>query len=186
MTIVGITGRKRHGKDTIGDYLVSLGYVKLSFATPLKESCRAIFNFSNEQLYGDEKENIDPRWGVSPRMVLQYVGTDMYRKMMQNIMKDIGEDFWIKCMDVQINDILKNKPNAKIVICDCRFPNEIDYVSKKKGLTIRVTRNFSNKENKEIDVHESEKLIDTLKVDHDVTNNSCLEDLYKKIDALMH
>ena len=33
LNIIGITGRKRHGKDTLGDYLVSnYGYTKIGFA----------------------------------------------------------------------------------------------------------------------------------------------------------
>ena len=34
--IIGISGRKYHGKDTIGDYLVNkYGYKKIAFADPI-------------------------------------------------------------------------------------------------------------------------------------------------------
>src|SRR5579863_3132559 len=53
--IIGITGRKRSGKDTVGNYLVEhYGFVKVSFADTLKEACKIIFGFSDEQVYGDE------------------------------------------------------------------------------------------------------------------------------------
>jgi len=47
INIIGITGYKRHGKDTLGDYLVKYhGYTKIAFADALKEACRNIFDFT--------------------------------------------------------------------------------------------------------------------------------------------
>ena len=73
--IIGITGKKHNGKDTVGDYYEKLGFVKLSFAQPLKQVCKCIFDFDNDQLYGDKKEQIDEYWKVKPRTIFQYVGT---------------------------------------------------------------------------------------------------------------
>ena len=75
-TIIGIAGKKGHGKDTVGNFLISFrGYKKLSFAEPIKKACQEIFMFTEDQLNGNDKENIDPYWNVTPRQVLQYVGT---------------------------------------------------------------------------------------------------------------
>jgi hypothetical protein len=61
--VVGITGFKRHGKDTTGDYLCEkYGFTKLAFADPLKEICKILFSFNEDQLYGGSKEVVDSFW----------------------------------------------------------------------------------------------------------------------------
>lgn len=63
-TVVGLGYIARAGKDTIADYMVQEhGFRKTSFATALKEGIgRGVFGFSDNQLYGDEKEEIDEFW----------------------------------------------------------------------------------------------------------------------------
>ena len=39
--------------------------------------------------------------------------------------------------------------------------------------------------NTQLDVHESEKLIETLQVDYDIQNNGTIEELYKKMSELV-
>lgn len=179
--IIGITGRKYNGKDTVADYLCKeYGYIKLSFAGPIKQICKILFGFNDEQLYGSLKEDIDTRWEQSPRKLMQYIGTELFRQRMANILPGIGENFWIKCLMEQVNTMIKENPNARIVIADVRFHNEVDAV-KNCGYTnavIRVTRPSVNTNN--TDCHESELLIEHLKVDEDIMNDTDLNTLYKK------
>ena len=57
IVVVGIGSKKQVGKSTIADYLYNYhDFAIVSFADPLKEACAAIFGFSEEQLYGEEKE----------------------------------------------------------------------------------------------------------------------------------
>ncbi len=43
--IIGIFGKKGHGKDTIADYLVdNYNFHKLSYAEPIKKICREIMS----------------------------------------------------------------------------------------------------------------------------------------------
>jgi hypothetical protein len=73
--IVGILGKKRSGKDTTGDYLVAnKNFVKYSFANPIKRGAMELFGFTEEQVFGDAKDEIDPTWGITPRLVLQIMG----------------------------------------------------------------------------------------------------------------
>ena len=66
--IIALSGKKRSGKDTVADYLVErFGFVKYGFADPIKEIGKIMFDFSEEQLNTDKKEEIDKRWGISPR-----------------------------------------------------------------------------------------------------------------------
>ena len=58
--IIGLSGKKRVGKDTVADYLVSkYGFIKYSFADPIKAVAKILFGFSENQLYGNNKEEID-------------------------------------------------------------------------------------------------------------------------------
>ena len=79
--LIGFMGIKGSGKDTCADLLIqNYGFMKKSFADPLKHACKELFLFTNEQVFGTQlqKETPDPRWfGCSPRVALQYVGTDL-------------------------------------------------------------------------------------------------------------
>ena len=58
--VIGVAGRKFNGKDTFSDRLVEkYGYVKVSYAEPIKVMCKTLFGFTDEQLYGSKKEELD-------------------------------------------------------------------------------------------------------------------------------
>lgn len=79
---------------------------------------------------------------MSAREVMQYVGTEMFRKMYSNV--------WI---DNCINRI--NIENSELaVVGDCRFPNEVEAIQQAGGKVIYLTRNPYN------DDHESETALD--------------------------
>jgi hypothetical protein len=176
--IIGVTGRKFNGKDTIAELLCKkYDYIQVTFAGLLKDICKHLFKFTDEQLYGSLKEVEDPFWKVTPRDVFQYIGTDLFRKQMGKLIPGLGENFWVMCLKREIYDIINKNPNSKIVISDVRFPNEVDLVKELGGDVIRVTRESVNN----VDNHESEKLIETLVVDKDFTNNTTVEDLHNAV-----
>jgi len=128
---IAFTGHKKHGKDTSADYLVKTrNFQKLSLATPLKSACAAIFHFSTQQLYDEKlKEEIDLRWGFSPRECLQKMGTEVLRDGISKYLPiGIGE-IWLKSFTIHVQQILKENPKAKIVVSDCRFPNEAEFLT---------------------------------------------------------
>jgi len=84
--MIGFLAKRQRGKDTASDYLINKkGYTKYAFAEPLKRGIQQWFGFTDEQLFTDEKENIDKNWGVSPRKVCQIIGTDVVRDMFPKI-----------------------------------------------------------------------------------------------------
>jgi len=90
MTIIGLIGIKRSGKDTFADYIVEkYGYEKYSFAGPLKDACKIMFCLNNEQIDGNLKEVIDPRFGISPRHMFQFMGTEVMRELFPKISEKI-------------------------------------------------------------------------------------------------
>jgi hypothetical protein len=184
--IIGFTGNKQNGKSTVTQYIVEkYDAVELSFAGPLKDGCRELFGFNDEQLYGNLKEVVDPFWNVTPREILQFVGTDLIRKQMSKIIPDIGESFWIKCLENKVKKELAKNPNVTIIISDIRFPNEMESVKKMGGLVIRVTRPEFNNKNNEFSMHESEKLIATMQVDAELWNDATKEKLFENLENIL-
>jgi hypothetical protein len=182
--LIGITGQKYNGKDTIADYLCQrYGYKRVAFADPLKNACGILFGFNHEQLHGSLKEVPDKYWfGLTPRKVLQFFGTDLLRKSMRDLDENFGENFWLLCADKTIKDILSGDEDAFIVISDVRFPNECEMIKNLGGTVIRVNRPSVNGN---IDAHDSEKLISTLPVHFEINNDKSLDNLYREVDKIV-
>jgi hypothetical protein len=181
--IIGICGKKYHGKDTIANHLVDkYGYIRIAFADPIKDICKIVFGLSYEQLNGNIKEKNDEYWKVSPRQLMQFIGTDLFRNNMSSIMPEIGEDIWIHVLLKKISDELLKNPHAKFVITDIRFENELYHITKLNGFIIKVQRNnIINNDN-----HVSESYIDKLNVDYIINNDDTIDDLNNKINELLN
>ena len=96
--LIGITGPAQCGKDTVADYLIErLGYAKASFADPLKKMLEAGLGLNAAQLYGPDKEAIAPRYGCSPRHIMQTLGTEWGRER-------VHPDIWVRAMVAQMDD----------------------------------------------------------------------------------
>lgn len=185
--IIGISGRKRVGKDTIADYLVQYyGFIKLDISDPLKDVCRILFDFSEDQLYGDSKEIFDPKLGTSPREIFQYLGTDILLKDINRIAPLLEENLFVNKIIRGVTNIFDVNPNARIVICGLRKPNEIDKLSALPYCVkmIGVKKKHNNIETLS-ELHEAEKYADNLITDYQIKNNSTIQDLYKKIDNII-
>ncbi|CAH6421339.1 Kinase [uncultured virus] len=178
--IIGILGEKSSGKDTCADYLVNdFNFKKEIIAKPLKKVLKILFNFSDEQLYGDSKELIDANWGNSPRVILQYLGTDIFRKDIQKILPNIKDNFWIN----KIYHKYKFDKDTKMVISDVRFQNEVDVIHSMGGKILKIKRRSLNNN----DNHESEKYIDLIdNYDFLLENDGTKEELYAKINEILN
>ncbi len=168
--IIGITGKKGSGKDTLGQFFINnYNFKRFAFADTLKEVCRLIFCFTDEQLYGDKKEVIDFKWKETPRKILQFIGTDLFRNQLENLLPDVKKNIWTLSLENKID-----KYTGSVVITDIRFQNEVDLIkSYPNSIMIHIKRNNNN-----VDLHESEKYIDDLTgIDYYVDNNYCLETL---------
>lgn len=181
--IIGITGLKTSGKDTSADYLLKTipNSHKLSFADPLKSACRELFGFNNAQLYGDKKETPDEFWfGLTPRKVMQFFGTELVRNHMGELHEQIGNNFWIKCMEKQMSNVVESETNAVIIIPDVRFENEFQMIKRHGGIIIRINRPGLD----QTDMHESEKYCMQFEADREVINDGSIEDLHEKLNSI--
>jgi hypothetical protein len=138
--IIGIVGFISSGKGTVGDILANeYGFIKDSFAKPLKDAVSTIFNWPRHLLEGDTKESREWRelkdefWSnklgktITPRLVLQWMGTEAGRNV-------FGENLWSASL------INRSDPNRNYVITDVRFVNEIKSIQQHGGKIIRVIR----------------------------------------------
>jgi len=190
MLILGLGGFKGSGKDTVGAILRdNHGFRTFAFADPLKRAAQDIFFLTHEQVHGSlaDKETVDPRWGLTPREILQRLGTEVGRS--------IHADTWTKNMQYQLerevrvaswgpqNDLpWEPEPVAKgLVVTDVRFANEAEMVHTLGGHVVRVDRP---------DVaagvgaqHASEAL--AFEADSVLANDGSLQDLETKVAALL-
>ena len=183
--IIAICGQKRSGKDTCAEYIINatrstpqpiaMEHVKIS--DPLKKACAILFDLNIEDsLEGPLKDTIDPRWKVSPRQIMQFVGTEIMQYKLQELMPDIGRDFWIK-------KLLANTPKEKsIVISDLRFVHEEKMLreSSKNVFIIKVQRELNTSNSQ--DLHSSEQEWASIKEDCRIINNGTIADLHMLMD----
>lgn len=180
--VIGIYGKKFNGKDTIADYLVqNYGFTKVSLADSLKRGVQEIFGLTDNQLWGNQKEFVDSYWNISPREILQVVGTECFRNTFGNIFPHIGENFWILSLNRRINKLIESGIK-NIVIADIRFPNEQELIQRYNGILIHVKREILQTNYQCIDKHISENL--ELHPDF-IIKNKTFEQLYDDIDFLM-
>jgi hypothetical protein len=165
--ILGLTGKKQHGKDTVGRILVEEhGYRRLAYADALKESAAALFDIDPEkwnEWKNDRKATVSivAEWydssdrspepalvpgfckSITVREFLQRYGTEAHRDI-------FGESFWLDVIDKEIKRALHSGPPAvdhedriertNIVVTDVRFDNEADLIRSNGGTVIEVYR----------------------------------------------
>lgn len=206
---IGITGKARAGKDTLGNYIKEIFKEKYNrvfyqgaFAYVLKLMCKEHFDLSTEQLWGDKKEHRaefprpgKTRFSSNPndywtaREIMQELGS-FYRH--------IDVNFWVRALDKW----LQEKESDDVIITDVRHLNELDYI---KGCSLVNVRhgddislmsndgegfliNVTKQDDMEIHgmQHESETALDECDVyDVVIENNGSLEDLRKAAEGVV-
>jgi len=200
--LIAILGKKHSGKDTIANFLIEkYGFTKYSFADPLKKGIQAFFNLTDQQLNDQKlKEEIDPRWGVSPRKLFQVIGTDFFQNSIRDFLPELkinNEDpknHWVNLFKEWYYQNLEKK----IVISDVRFLHEINTIKGLGGVIYKVIRtriyDNDNDNDNDIDVnnnyyyHQSEKEIENIPddmINDIIINDKSLEELYLLVDVKM-
>ena len=135
--LIGIVGCPGAGKDTCGDYLIQhADYRRTSFAKKVKDVAHVVFGWDRDMLEGinpesrDWRERVDDYWGISPRVALQKIGTEIFRT-------HIHPDVWVKAV---VKEIADAGPSSRFVITDCRFANEVEAIKALGGKIIYIQR----------------------------------------------
>ena len=197
--IIGIVGFIGSGKGTVGDILETQGFIKDSFARPLKDAVSIIFGWPRELLEGDTevsrqwREQKDTFWSekfgydFTPRMALQLMGTEAGRDVFHS--------------DIWVISLLNRAKGRNVVVTDVRFQNEIIYIQSHMGIILRVKRgpepiwydemlnisDFELRENymDQFKVHRSEWDWIGCDVDFEIDNNGTLQDLRNNVLGLL-
>jgi hypothetical protein len=186
MKLIGVTGRAGSGKDTVADYLCKHhGFYKYSFAAPLKEMLKVIGVFDDRAT----KELPHPVFGVSPRRMMQTLGTDWGRDT-------ICDDIWLRVAEQRLrggativlnsyqymgNEISDVGPAKGMVISDVRFENEAAWVRRQGGLLIHLVRPGLAA----VEAHASEAGIVEVGGDAYIENDGTIEELHRKVYAVL-
>ena len=109
----------------------------------------------------------------TPRLLLQLIGTDLFRKQLH-------PNTWV-------NASFANYLNNAWIFTDVRFPNELEAIKKRKGITIRVNRGLVERTGKMIQgpEHISETALDDAKFDYVIENNGTIEELIEQVKKIL-
>jgi hypothetical protein len=181
MLIVGITGRAQHGKDTLAQMLQrhlekQLLDVRIyRFAGALKRLLLVVNPVITPILrYGEIITQLGEEEAKLQypeiRRLLQQLGT--------GVRDIVGEDAWVRALERELDERWADNPLGPpdiIIIPDVRFPNEADWVRvARSGILVRVVRPGVEAADP---THESERYVDTLRVDYEVLNDRTLRKL---------
>ena len=162
------------------------------YFSTIEEANKFKLNNLNYDYFG-EIEKVE----MTPRLMLQLLGTDCGREILH-------PDIWVNSLMAEYKSKLStNNPVDDLdweprfiypnwIITDLRFPNEMEAVKKRGGITIRVNRSFNHKmgskETGTINLtpeHESETALDNAEFDYVIQNNGTISDLIDKIRNIL-
>ncbi len=201
--IIGISGRKQSGKDTVAKMLQYLSLSDYSiartrqltfekwleleranslqifkdynkydtsdwsivrFADRVKDLVCALTNCTRLQLEDEEFKNKPILYDYTPRQLLQLVGTDFGRNI-------INKDIWVDLT------LFNYKDDSYWIMPDVRFRNEAIAIKNLGGVVIRIDR-----ESDSYDIHESEvDMVDYTSFDYVIDNDGTLDDLLEEV-----
>lgn len=176
--IIAITGRKGAGKSTAAAYIEDkYGYEEYALARPMKDALAVMFGYGHAELYGDRKETIDHRYGITPRKMLQTLGTEWGQFVLREASEEFrvvtDRDIWIKRFYYMVWN-----PEKNYVISDVRFQHELE------GLAhVDDMRSVMLVGRGEEDDHSSEA--GGMLADVVIDNSGSPEELYSMLDTLM-
>jgi len=221
--LIGISGHMGSGKDTVGtiiqylqdegewysfDDFVANSYPELAsewkirkFADKLKDIVCILIGCTREQLEDPVFKNTpmnsdwDDSHGIStPRELLQILGTNCGRDM-------IHTNIWVNALfadykpidNRSLQDPAAEDTFPNWIITDMRFPNELEAVVKREGLTIRVrrdTKEYFQLKNRNGSIthatlHPSETALDDATFDYIINNNGTISDLIEDVRRIL-
>ena len=173
-TTVAVTLRRHHG------------YRIMPFAAPIKN---VLTEFLGENGFGlDEKkagdlvydpllkDTVIPALGVTPRYLMQTLGTEWGRKL-------ICPDVWVNSWASRVAHA--NAWDGRVVADDVRFPNEVDRIRVLGGEIWRIVRTGHEIDSVELaTAHESEGALAGITPDRVIVNSGTVEDLATLISRL--
>ena len=162
MRLIGIAGPARAGKDTLASYMLDNldgEWSRSSFADPLK----AMLSVIGVDTSDDKKAVTDDRYGVTPRHMMQTLGTEWGREM-------IHGNIWVEAF-------ARMNAGKCVIVPDVRFENEADLV-REHGVLIHLVGRGGIEGN-----HVSENAIEFKPGDIVIDNSRDLVWLHGQVDS---
>lgn len=185
--VVGLMGKKQSGKDTLADYLVEKhGYTRFAFADLVRQ---VVFGIDPLVVIEQDERYILPQTVLGTKLhhrlryIVRAVGWDQAKKLREvrrllqrtgtEGVRSVDDDFWwrttMKLIDAHA---------GKVVITDCRFPNEVQQ-ARLRGLIVRIERPGTD----QTDQHTSETAWLNEPADFIIQNDHTLQGLYDWADG---
>lgn len=183
-TIIGLMGKKRSGKDTFAERLVSAhGYRRVAFADPIREALLELNPIVSAEEWQDDLELSNH--GVDEVRLAELVdrlgwegakANPEVRRLLQEFgvgLRRVDNDLWL-------NAALRKVDAAEgpVVITDVRFPNEFDALAARGATMVRVVRPGTEPS----DQHVSETALDDYEPDVEIYNVRGIKELHDEAD----
>lgn len=168
--VIGLHGRARAGKDTVANFILAHrgGYI-YSFADPIRKMLVPLGIDMGDPYWQARKEQVIPALGASPRRLMQTLGTEWGRQL-------INPDLWL----ILAKQLLLNY-GPGMVIADVRFENEAAWVRRHGGLVLHISRPNPM----EVADHTSEAGVGFHATDAKLFNTGTLEELQQAVRDLL-
>ena len=179
--IIAFAGRAQVGKDTAGEMAQKFLFLAAEkpnhlfrirrFADKIKEITASLIGCRVSTLENTtfKEMKLSETLGCkTPRQIMQLLGTEFGRNL-------IHPDLWV---DILMNDIFENS-----IITDVRFLNEANAIKERGGILIKIERDNGTES-----THVSETALNSCDIDtfdYTISNNGTLEDLAKKVNAIL-
>jgi hypothetical protein len=178
--LIGLAGLAGVGKSTVALHLVKRrGFERYRMAGPLKEMARQL-GLTHDQIDGANKEEpIDWLDGVTPRHIMQTLGTEWGRNL-------IHRDMWIRIAERRVKGMMAGGDTGlfrgdNVVIDDIRFENEVEMVHRLGGKVYRIIGRPPSLFTVAQHISEAQDF----KVDGTIENNGSVEDLCRSVAHLL-
>jgi len=173
--LIGITGKAGSGKDTVADFFaLQYEFEKAAFANHLKDVTALAFGIDKIHFHNQElKTKKHPIFGITPREMIQKVGTECFRRI-------FDDNFWVNHVDTLYKQAL-NK-GTHFIVSDCRFENEVMWVRNNGGIILNVSN--PKVDDIVLNNHSSELGVHKDLIDYTIDNDESIAILYTKLEEL--
>ena len=205
--IIGISGKKQSGKNTVAKMLQYFLWCKhanvkpsyedylkyrdlrfyqvrvqiVSFADILKRIVSAMTNCNLDNFEDDSFKNSlipDHINKIFPDKEKKHTYRELLQYLGTDIFRNLYKDIWVDSLLYRVN----KTPNLNFIVSDVRFPNEAEAIVKKSPVNfiIKVIRNKEENDN-----HLSETSIDLVKAKYIIRNEGSIEQLFNTVKILI-
>jgi hypothetical protein len=171
-----LCGRAYSGKSTAARYITENreGWKEIRLSRYIKDLCSEQYGLDRERLDGDNDS--DREWRENTKVYQDYTPRDLLIK----IGTELRENDHTILPKVSIEDI-NQYPDYNIVVSDCRFQEDIDYLVEHSGMKTFIVKLHRNDIPYRISQEDS---IDMIVPDYTLVNSS-LDEMYRKLDELL-